>query len=193
MHKLRVSYSLLNIWARGQYDQAVSYYLHLPTPTSQAMEDGNIWDAHITEWADLYKKLPEEFGGDTLLNPKCQEKIVIPYNDLCDLVIKPDIIDEPVLWENKTGNSKDSGDYAIDFQVAMYFLGLKNIEYAIINHYNQYTGELDRSLIWNTSQERNRGKNFIDTLVPEIHTYFLENGIFYKMLDKKKNLEYNKV
>jgi hypothetical protein len=180
MQKLRISYSLLNMWKRGQYDQAINSYLHRDQITSAAMEDGTIWDLHITEWVNLYKCLPEEFGGDKLINPLAQEKITVPYNEQCDLIILPDIIDETTLWENKTGDSKDSADYAQDFQIAIYFLGLENahkVDKAIINHYDQYKNELDRTLIWNTKEERNRAKNFIDSLSPEIYEYFKEKGI----------------
>lgn len=197
--KLRASFSLLSMFRRGQYEQAINSYLHRDKITSQAMEDGSMWDAKATEWADLYKKLPEEFGGDELINPQTQIRIEVPYNDLCDLIIVPDILDENVLWENKTGNSKDSGDYATDFQMSMYFLGLelsgRKIDYGIYNHYNQYLPlseeNPNRTIIWNTPQERQRAKNFIDTMVPEIFNYFTENGIFE--LDKTRKTEYNKV
>ena len=154
------------------------------------MNEGIMWDQHITEWVDLYKRLPEEFGGDELKNPLAQEKIRVPYNDMCDLSILPDIIDENTLWENKTG-IKDSADYATDFQIAMYFLGLelsgKRVDKAIINHYNQHTNELDRTLVWNTPQEFERAKNFINTLAPEIFNYFFEKGI----LDTERQKAYN--
>lgn len=178
--KLRVSFSLLSMWRRGQYQQAIDSYLHKKSFTSQAMEDGIMWDTHVTEYVDLYKKLPEEFGGDELISPQAQKKFTIPYNEECDLSILPDIIDQDTLWENKSG-IKDSADYASDFQIAMYFLGLGlakvKIEKAIINHYNQHTNLLDRTLIWNTPQEIARGKNFIDSLYPEIYEYFKKQGI----------------
>lgn len=191
--KLRCSFSLLSMWRRGQFDMAVNSYLHRELPMNQAMSEGIMWDQHITEWVDLYKRLPDEFGGDELLKPKTQEKIIVPYNDMCDLVILPDILDGNMLWENKTGDSKDSADYAIDFQIAMYFLGCelsgRNIDMALINHYNQHTNELDRTLVWKTPQELERGRNFIETLAPEIHNYFSENGIFE--LDKEAKEAYN--
>lgn len=194
--KLRVSYTLLTLVRRGQWEQAVNFYLHRAPITSQAMEEGVMWDKKVTEWVDLYKKLPDEFGGDTLLNPLPQEKIVVPFNEMCDLVIVPDIIDSPILWENKTG-IKDSADYSSDFQIPMYFLGLDlakiNVDRAIINHYNQHTDTLDRTLVWKSPQEIERGRNFINTLVPEIFNYFQDNGIFEMALDKEKSLEYNKV
>jgi hypothetical protein len=159
------------------------------------MEEGTMWDHHITEWVDLYKKLPLEFGEDKLLNPKTQNRIVVPFNEQCDLVIVPDIIDSPILWENKTGESKDSADYSNDFQIPMYFLGLDlakiPIDRAIINHYNQSNGELDRTLVWKSDQEIERAKNFINTLAPEIHSYFLDNGIFEMAIDNQREIAYN--
>jgi hypothetical protein len=154
------------------------------------MEEGIMWDKKVTEWVDLYKKLPDEFGGDTLIKPQPQEKVVVPYQDW-ELVIVPDIIDSPILWENKTG-IKDSGEYASDFQIPMYFLGLDlakvKVDRAIINHYNQATNELDRTLVWKSPQEIERGRNFINTLAPEIEEYFKDNGIFEMVLDSQKNI-----
>ena len=187
--KLRVSYTLLTLVRRGQWEDAVNFYLHRNPITSQAMEEGIMYDKEITEWVDLYKKLPDEFGGDTLLNPQPQEKIVVSFNEMCDLVIVPDIIDTPILWENKTG-VKDSADYANDFQIPMYFLGLDlakiRVDRAIINHYNQHTDTLDRTLVWKSPQEIERAKNFINTLAPEIHQYFTDNGIFEMVLDNTR-------
>lgn len=189
--KLRVSHTLLTLVRRGQWEQAVNFYLHRAPMTSQAMEEGIMYDKKITEWVDLYKKLPDEFGGDTLLAPRPQEKIVVPF-EKWDLVIVPDIIDTPILWENKTG-IKDSADYSNDFQIPMYFLGLDlakiPVDRAIINHYNQHTNTLDRTLVWKSPQEIERAKNFICTLAPEIETYFQDNGIFEMVLDNQKKLE----
>jgi hypothetical protein len=187
------------MFRRGQYEQAINSYLHLDTITSQAMEDGTAWDTHITEYVQLYKKLPEEFGGDELKNPETLLRFEVPFNDMCDLVIKPDILDENVVWENKTGNSKDSGDYAVDFQMAMYFLGLelsgKKVDYGIYNHYNQYLplskDNPNRTLVWNTERERERAKNFIESLVPDIYKYFEENGVFQRVIDKEAKVAYN--
>ncbi len=194
--KLRTSYTLLNLWRRGQYTQAIEYYLRLRQITSQAIEEGTMYDQYATEWVDLYKKLPEEWGGDELISPQSQVKIEVSYNDMADLVAVLDILDEKVLWENKTGDSKDSADYATDFQIPIYFVAceLKGIpvDYAIINHYNQMlpisNSNPDRTKIWNTEKERERGKNFLNTLIPEIYQYFIDNAI---PLDNKSNIGYN--
>ena len=75
----------------------------------------------------------------------------------------------------------------------MYFLGLDlakiPVDRAIINHYNQHTDTLDRTLVWKSPQEIERAKNFICTLAPEIETYFTENGIFEMVLDNSKKIE----
>lgn len=179
--KLRASFTLLNLWRKGQYQQAVDFYLKKPPIITQAIEEGYIYDTRITEWVDLYKKLPEEFGGDELINPQTQIKLEVPYNDMCDLVAVYDILDEPILWENKSGESKDSADYSLDFQIPLYFLiadlSGKTVDRAIINHYNQATDTLDRTLVWKTTQETERGKNLLDSLVPEIFEYFNKQGI----------------
>ena len=190
--KLRASYSLLSAWRKGQIDNAINSYLHLPTITSQAMDEGTKWDLKVQEFVKANKQLPPEFLGLPLNNPLCQVEQKVNYNELCYLKGIFDIYDSPILYEIKTGSSKDSGDYTVDFQVSMYLLMCDMlklpIDRAMIIHYDQHTGKTDSSLIWKSDQELKRARNFIDTLVPEIVTYFEENGIFEReklLLDEK--------
>ena len=53
----------------------------------------------------------------------------------------------------------------------------EKVDKAYIVHYDQYRQEHDRTLIWNTEQERERGRNFIESLAPEIFSYFEKEGI----------------
>ena len=192
MEKLRISYSLLNLWRRGRYEDAINLYLHLETPSSRAMDEGIEWHKKVQESVEASKRLPNEFLGLTLTNPTCEFEAKVPYNDICELKGYFDVLDSPTLYEIKTGSSKDSGDYTQDFQISMYLLMadmLKlNVDRAMIIHYDQYKKTTDSSLVWKSAQELKRARNFIDTLAPEIHLYFLEHGIF----DKKKDLEYNR-
>ena len=146
------------------------------------MEEGIKWDKKVNECVLHTKNLPVEFGATKLKDPKVQEKWEMDFMDRFSLVGVPDIVDSPTLYEIKTGNSKDSGDYANDFQVGMYLfladkLG-KKIDKAVILHYDQYKKELDKSLIWNTEYERKRAENFILSLAPDIYEYFDQNDIW---------------
>lgn len=181
MNRLRVSYTLLNLWRAGRFQDALDYYQKKPLPVTPAMEMGKQWDDYVNQYVVEHNAMPPEFGGDALKNPRPQMKIEVPFNEMCDVVIVPDILTDDTLWENKTGNSKDSADYCQDFQVSMYLMALelKGIvpEKAIICHYDQYSQTHDKSLIWNTPEERERGRNFIETLSPEIHSFFSAQGL----------------
>ncbi len=152
------------------------------------MEDGKKWDRYVNDFVVTNKKLPPEFGSDELKNPKPQEKWEIDFMDRFSLVGVPDVVDHSTLYEIKTGNSKDSGDYANDFQIGMYlFIGElldKKIKKAVILHYDQYRKELDKSLIWNTLYERKRAENYILSIAPDIYEYFLQNNLFNRGIDK---------
>ena len=180
--KLRISYTLLNTWRAGRIDDALVMYFKLAQMTSPAMEAGKNFDNYTNDFVRKNKSLPPELGGDKLIAPLAQEKWEIDLDERFELVGVPDIVDSPTLYEIKTGNSKDSGDYANDFQVGMYLLLAeklgKKIDKAVILHYDQYKKELDKSLIWNTEYERNRAYNFITSLAPDIYEYFDQNNIW---------------
>ncbi len=180
MKKLRVSYTLLSLWRGGQHEKALQFYLKKLKLTSPAMEAGKKWDDYVCKYALENNKLPVEFGGDTLSNPKAQVKIEVPFNEICDVVGVFDVLTDDTLYEIKTGNAKDSSDYAMDFQVSMYLMLAPNVEKAYIVHYDQYIKEHDRTLIWNSPEERERGKNFVESLSPEIYDYFLKEGVLDK-------------
>ena len=176
--KLRVSYTLLSLWRGGQYEKAVQFYLKKLQITSKAMEEGKKWDKFVGDYSMKNMKLPDEFGGDDLINPQVQLKIEVPFNEMCDVVGIFDVLTDDTLYEIKTGNAKDSADYAQDFQVSMYLMLLEEkVDKAYIVHYDQYRQEHDRSLVWNTEQERERGRNFVESLAPEIFSYFEKEGI----------------
>lgn len=182
--KLRLSYTLLNLWRAGRIDDAIIYYFKLGGMTNKYMEEGKKWDEYVNKHVMEKGYLPEEFGGDKLIKPRTQEKWEAEYGDY-EIVGVPDIVDETTLYEIKTGG-KDSGSYSIDFQVSMYLLlaELKkiNIEKAYILHYDQVSNTKDRSLIWNSREEVDRAKNWIETIAPEIMAYFTDNDLFNKQL-----------
>lgn len=147
------------------------------------MIEGKKWDEKVNICVRETKQLPYEFGSDLLIDPKVQEKWEVDFEGY-RLVGVPDIVDGATLLEIKTGGSKDSSDYAMDFQIGMYLLlGElldKGLEKALILHYNQFTGKLDKTLIWNDPFETERARNYILSLAPEIETYFRENRLFEK-------------
>jgi len=181
MKKLRISYTLLELWKRGRIADCVNYYQKVSREVTPAMEYGKNFDDYINNYVIRFDTLPPELGGYGLKHPRPQVKLEADLNEKWELVTVFDILEDEVLHENKTGLSKDSADYANDYQVSMYLYmcKLKNIlvKKAYINHYNQWTKQYDRTLIWVTDREAERGKNFIETLAPEVENYFTQMGI----------------
>lgn len=182
--KLRLSYTLLKLWQQNRVDDAIIYYFKLGKITNKYMEEGLKWDKLVNDSVEGHRKLPTAFGGGMLSNPKSQLKLVAQYNTYYDLVGVIDILDETILYEIKTGSSKDSADYSLDFQIGIYLLltdlSKIEVEKAIILHYDQNRNTLDKTLIWNSIEERKRAKNYIDTLAPDIYEYFKANKLFGK-------------
>lgn len=179
-NKLRISFTLLSLWSQGKQEEALVYYFKLGSISSPAMLEGKKWDKYAEEFVKQNLFLPKEFGGIKLSNPKTQHKIELSYNEQFDLVGVFDILDEPVIYELKAGKAMDSGDYANGFQVGMYFLLAKdfNIEKAEIIHYDTKTGDFDKSIVYNTKFQRNRTRNFIESIGGDIYSYFQQNNLF---------------
>jgi hypothetical protein len=176
------------MWSSGQWEQAIKAYFKLDKFVSRAMAEGSEfhegWDKHITET----KTLPAVFGGTPLINPRCEEKMVIPVYDWLDLVIKPDCIDAPILHEFKTG-VMTSSDYVNTYQPAIYAVGLTMQDILIdrihIHLYNQYAKKSDFSMVWVTPKLLADGLNYIETVGAEMHNYFLDNNLYEKFGAKK--------
>ena len=58
MKRLRVSYSLLDAWSRGQPDLAIDTYFHISKPRSAAMEYGIKFHEDMAEHIDKYSQFP---------------------------------------------------------------------------------------------------------------------------------------
>jgi len=179
--KLRVSFSLLQAWEKGLYDQCALMYQHLETPTNQGMKDGlyqhKIWEAEINK----NKKLKIGKTEFIFKEPICELKKYVPYNEYFDLSVVFDCIDEPILYEWKSGSSTNSMEYATKEQIPMYFLACElmqiPIKYALVVHYNQLLGESDITVVHNTIHKRELAKNYVDTFASEIYLDFERRGI----------------
>lgn len=177
---LRVSYTLLSLWEKGRINEAISYYLKKPLPTTPAIDEGKRYDL---KWQDDIRKTKTLVVGQTTIkfsHPQMQVKIESEYLDRFVIVGVYDCLDNDVLWEFKTGGSS-SMEYANGYQVAIYlFLAeLKKIpiQTSRILRYNQKEDKTDITIIHNTTHERGRGENYIQSLSYDIWDYFNTKGI----------------
>lgn len=167
---------------RGNKDDAVAMYLRIPTETTPAMKRGIDFDRHVEEFVKKNKMLPPELGGKIVFtNPVTKLTLTGEYNEQFDIKGEFDIYDDPVIAEVKCSSVRDSGDYAEDFQVSLYFLLAelckKNADRAWILRYDPTRRLYDSSLIWKSQRRIEQVKKIIDEHGPEIYTYFQEQGV----------------
>lgn len=178
-NKLRVSYSLLNAWEKGKTDDAVALYCHLPSMVNKAMLDGRAIHEEVSR---LLKdnKTPKWMNNIKFKNPKSELKMIVPYNELFDISAIFDILDEPLLYEIKTGGTS-SMDWLGEMQIPMYFLVAEiakiKIDSAHLIHYNQKTNETDLAIYHNSKFVRDTARNWIDSLAYEIYEFFSKEGL----------------
>lgn len=180
-HKFRASFTVLNIWASGDWERAIKAYFKLEKFVTPAMAEGRDWHKKWAEESKLTKKLPAIFGGQDLVNPIIEEKRVVSIEPWLDLVFIIDNYDKPVLHEYKTGK-QSSEAYASSMQLPVYAVGATlsglYVEQGKIYHYDQYSKKVDMSVVWITDKLLKDAHNWIVTLGGEMHDYFIKNGLY---------------
>lgn len=125
MITVKLSYSIINAWASGQYEQAVSYYLGKDFPATAAMELGRVKDDQWSNYAVKHKEIHPEIGGGKLSDPKVQIKYekIIPFSDEYQILLRgvPDTTDGGELYEYKCGMTT-AGQYIDKLQMDFYKL-----------------------------------------------------------------------
>lgn len=178
--KIRLSYSLLSCWERGDVDGAVAQYFHLDRPGTEAMDNGRRVHKEIEEHIRKYNTFPDWFFKYDLTLPETEKEVVVSYNELFDLKGVFDCLDTPnkTLFEFKTGNS-DSLEWARTWQIPIYFLladlNKMDVEKALLIRNNGK--QSDYCIVHNSERLREVARNVIDSIGPEIHEYFLKEGL----------------
>lgn len=181
MKKMRLSHTLLNLWIRGEVDRAIDYYFKLNKfePT-QAMIEGLAIDKAIQEEIIGRKKLPDFLGGERLINPKPQLKLEIEHNQYFDFVGVIDCYDEGRIYEFKTG-ALNSFNYLTQEQTKLYaYLCYKSnlpAKEIVVIRYSQKENEFDWSNAFVSEKTIDEAINFIDSVAPEIYSFFIEKGL----------------
>lgn len=178
--KLRISYTLLSLWARGKTDEAITAYFHIIKPTSPQVKEGKDKHEEIAKIVRDTGQFPSWLSSIKLHKPLPEHEIIVPYNNFFDIKAIVDCLDSPSLFEYKTGIS-DSLKWANKLQVPFYFLVCElahiPVDKAYLLHFNQYTQNSDWTLIWNNKKAREKAKNLIDTIAPEIYDFLLEQNL----------------
>lgn len=146
MKTIKLSYSILNAWSTGNFEQAIGQYLGKPWVATPAMELGSLKDKLWSNHALIHKEIHPEIGGGKLNSPVVQTKYekIIPFSAEFQILLRgvPDTIDGEVLYEYKCGMTT-AGQYIDKLQMDYYRLLLPDLAigyYLCFNpHNNTYT------------------------------------------------------
>lgn len=193
MKKIRASYSFLHEWSQGHTEQALLNYFHVPHPTPRNYINGKAWDEYATEYVIKHEKLPEEWGGVKLIKPQPQLKIKVDYNEIATLTGVFDVYEPSgIITELKSGHSLAARQYARTLQIPLYLLicHLAKIPVKKVNilRYNPKTDSCDKAIMYPSKQVLDKAKNYLDSLLPEIHLFFETNGLFDKTDEDMKDV-----
>ena len=177
-NKLRLSFTLLSLWAQGNVDEAVRYYLGLKREETQAMKTGKKKHILNEEYIKNLGTTSKEFGELDLSGAKTEWKIEISYNELFDLVGVIDAYKKGVIYEFKTGKTS-SFVYLSSPQIAIYTLLLKKINQPVekIMVIRWDGKDYDWSFRWYSDSLVDEAQNYIDSLAPEIYKFFSEKNL----------------
>lgn len=180
--KIRLSYSLLDLWKRGRYQEAAELYLHVERrkPTV-AMLRGIEFDRMTKEIALKEKRLPDELGGIKLFGEViANQKLITEYGGFylsaeLDLRTPEDII------ELKCSEIMDSADYLTTLQLPFY-LFVANLlnespKRGMIYRYDPAKRVYDVSILYPSERIYQKVKDAIDECGSQITEYFTREGV----------------
>lgn len=183
--KFRASYSILSVWAGGDWERAIKMYFKLEKFTTPAMAEGKRYHEQWEQHIKATKTLPAVFGGAKLQQPETEVKKVVELEPWLDLVGVIDCLDQPIIYDWKTGK-QSSEHYAGTMQPGVYgvlasFAG-HYVDRAIIWHYDQYSQKKDVSQVWLTDARLAHAQNWIVTHASDMHHYLTENKLYERFL-----------
>lgn len=178
LDKFRASYSVLSTWETGDIKRAIDQYLKIDTYTTPQMEMGKKFHGEWENEVKRYKCLPKVFGGQPLLHPRSEEKIVIQVADWLDFVFVADCVDQYTLHEFKSG-ANDANYWSNTWQTPIYAYGLlangHRVNKAYIHSYNPYNQKVTKALVWMTPAVMQDALDKLWTLSSEMWDYIQQN------------------
>ena len=191
---IRVSYSILNSWARGDAERAIAPYAGVKMPPTDAMEYGKRKHAQFENYVRRTKRLPAVFGGRALASPMLEltTKRVCKVTDWCYLSGVLDVLDGDTAIDYKTGKATAT-DYVNSHQHGCYqilYPNIKRFEYYCLNqHLKRGTdGRVTVGVVHLSRNTLTDAINWVLTNAAELREYLINNG-YENNLDQGKGLE----
>jgi hypothetical protein len=177
---IRVSYSILSAWARGDVDRAIAPFLGEEVLPTQAMIEGKEWHK---KWEDETNRTgcrPKIFGGEKLTNARAEVKLVRQLTDWCTLSGVIDLMDDEQDEDHKTGKSTAT-DYANGFQHKVYHVldpSKKRFRYNCFNQHlpSNHPDAVTVSIVHLTRKTLEEGIEYVLTHAAELREYLIREG-----------------
>ena len=173
--KLRLSHSIMWLWHKGDYQDAIDAIHGKWREPNQYMIDGS---RYHKEWENEIKetgKMPAIFGGMELNNPKPEIKIEKQVLDWLTVVGVLDLLDLPVGYDWKTG-SGTAADSARGFQHKVYKVLVPEMTRFEYHAYNQYTNTKTVEIVHLTDKTLEDGLEWIITIACDIRATLEQAG-----------------
>lgn len=180
---IRVSYSILNSWAKGDIDRAVAPYAGIEMEPTEAMEYGKekhaAWEKEVKQTG----RLPRRFGGRKLNSPKLElaTKKVRKLTEWCYLSGILDVLDGDTAIDYKTGKTP-AGDYLNSRQHEVYqilYPNIKRFEYHCNNQHlhKKDDGYVTVAIVYLNRKTLKDGLEWVLTNAAELREYLINNGL----------------
>lgn len=175
---LRVSYSILSAWARGDYDRALSMYFREETPTTPAMELGKKMHDKWEKEIEKTKSMPAVFGGRPLEKHTTENrtKRELMLNDWLQLVGVLDLMEGTTGRDWKCGRTTATS-YANGYQHKVYqilYPKLNRFEYYA---YNPYDKSATMAIVHLTDKSLEDGVEWVITYASDFRAYLENNNL----------------
>lgn len=180
--KIRLSYSILSCWERGDYDGTIMRLNgNWPEP-NEAMKRGS--QAH-ERWENEIKatgNMPKDFGGTKLAEHETEVKRAIWLNDWIQLVGVVDLL-EPKIGRDWKFGATGATSYANGYQHKVYQILFPRLEMFAYHSYNPYvpTHEaVESAYVHLTKETLTDGIEYVLSNACEIRDYIEKNNIQVK-------------
>lgn len=170
---IKLSYTILNNWKQGRFEEAVAQYLGKPIIATPAMELGKVKHSLWEQYINKTGSLPEELGGGRLTAPITEQKYekLIPlgkYNILVRGVI--DLEELATITDFKVGLTPPS-TYLNGWQLDMYKLLRPEAKVGRIICFNPYTNTYSVGIKFLSSKQAENALENIITYGSELIDY----------------------
>jgi len=180
MKTIKLSYSILNAWMSGKYEDSVGMYLGKDLPPTPYMELGKVkhklWEGYTKKTGELHPDL----GGGKLESPIVEQKYqkLIPFSDEYQILIRGviDLQTPKTIIDYKCGRTVPSS-YVDGWQLDMYKLFRPEAIEGRYICFNPYTKNVSIGVKFLNESSAELALENILTFGGEIIEYLLSNKL----------------